>query len=310
MSWRNLFLLLSLLPVAVPGQAIPENYVLGPDDQIVVRVMDIEEISDKPIRLDLHGDVDLPFVGTVHAGGLNTQQLKLVLAEKFTRFVRNPQVTISVAEFRSQPVSVLGEVSKPGVHQLEGNKNLYEVLSLAGGLKPEAGYSVKITRRKEWGPLPLARSVLDPTGNFNVGTVDIRSILEATHPEANILIKPDDVISVPRGRLVYVTGAVRKSGGFIIGDQEKISVLKVMALAEGLDRYATPQNAHIVRQNDGTREDIQLDLKKILDGKQKDVEMHPEDILFIPTSGTKGAVIRTLEAAIQMGTGVAIYRIP
>jgi polysaccharide biosynthesis/export protein len=310
MKSRTVTGFLLALPIIAAAQVAPENYLLGPDDQIVVRVMDIEETTDKPIRLDLRGDVDLPFVGAVHAGGLDARQLKQLLTEKYSRFVRNPQVSVAVAEFRSQPVSVLGEVAKPGVHQLEGNKSLYEVLSLAGGLKPEAGYSVKITRRKEWGPLPLPRSILDSTGNFSVGTVDIRSILEATHPEANILIKPDDVISVPRARLVYVTGAVRKAGGFVMGDQEKISVLKVMALAEGLDRYATPQNAHIVRQGENGREDVQLDLKKILDGKQKDVEMRPEDILFIPTSGTKGAVVRTLEAAIQMGTGVAIYRIP
>ncbi len=310
MKSRNLSAFSLLLQIVAFAQVAPENYILGPDDQIVVRVLDIEETTDKPIRLDLSGDVDLPFVGLVHAGGLSTRQLKQALAEKYARFVKNPQITVSVAEFRSQPVSVLGEVAKPGVHQLEGNKTLYEVLSLAGGLKPEAGYSVKITRRKEWGPLPLPRAILDSTGNFNVGSVDIRSILEATHPEANIVIKPDDIISVPRARLVYVSGAVRKAGGFVMGDQEKISVLKVMALAEGLDRYATPQNAHIVRQGEGGREDIQLDLKKILDGKQKDVEMRPEDILFIPVSGTKGAVIRTLEAAIQMGTGVAIYRIP
>jgi len=302
--------LLFLLQVGAFAQAVPDDYVLGPGDQVVVRVRDIEEIADKPVRLDLRGNIDLPFIGVVQARGLTTQQLKGIIAERFTRFVRDPQVLVSIAEFRSQPVSVLGEVAKPGVHQLEGNKTLYEVLSLAGGLKPEAGYSVKITRRKDWGPLPLPNAMEDSTGNFSVGQVDIRAILEATHPEENIVIKPDDVISVPRARLVYVTGAVRKAGGFVMGDQEKISVLKVMAMAEGLEKYAAPQNSHIVRQSAGTRDDIEVDLKKILDGKQKDVEMQPDDILFIPTNAAKGAVMRSLEAAVQIGTGVAIYRIP
>src|SRR5437588_2346223 len=130
------------------------------------------------------------------------------------RYLQEPDVSISISEFRSQPISILGAVQNPGVHQLQGRKNLFAVLSLAGGLRQDAGYRVRITRKLEWGRIPLPGALDDPSGQFSTASVSIKSIMDATSPAENIAIKPEDVISVPKADLVYVIGAVHKSGGF------------------------------------------------------------------------------------------------
>ncbi len=288
----------------------PPDYVLGPDDQIVITVLDSEEFTDKPVRVDMSGYVRLPYAGRVRMAGLTIEQARAELTRRLHKYFRAPEVSVSVAEFRSQPVSVIGAVKQPGVHQLEGRKNLIEVLALAGGLETSAGPRIKITRRIEWGRLPLSSAADDPAGEYSVAEVSVRSLLDARNPGENIAIRPFDVISVPRAELIYVTGQVARSGGFVLNENETITVLQAISLAGGIDRTASPKNARILRRTAETtaRAQIAVDLTKIFEGKTADVAMQPEDILFIPSSAPKRAALRALEAAVQMGTGIVIWR--
>jgi polysaccharide biosynthesis/export protein len=302
-------LIVAVLALFQPAQ-IRYAYVLGPEDQVTIRVLDAEEIDSKPVRIDSGGFIRLPLVGNIRAGGLTVDQLEAELVRQLKKYVKEPQVAVSVTEFRSQPVSVIGAVRNPGVHQVQGRKTLLEVLSMAGGIDPEAGHSIKITRRKEYGPIPLKTSAPDSTGDYTVADIDLSSILEARNPQENIEVQPYDVITIPRGQLVYVMGQVRRPGGFVLRQRESLSALQALSMAEGLDRTASPQNSRILRTVDGApqRTEIYVDLKKILAGKTGDVPLMPNDVLFIPNSVPKSAMIRGLEAAIQVGTGVAIYR--
>ncbi len=293
---------------AAPADGSAE-YVLGPGDQVQVRALDLDEIGDKPVAVDGRGFIRLPLVGRVQAAGLTTSQLERSLAEALKAYVRDPEVTVAVSDYRSQPVSVLGAVASPGVQQLQGRKSLFEVLSLAGGLRPDAGHSLKITRRKEWGPIPLPNAVPDSTGQFSVAEVSVKSVMEAKNPQENILICPNDVISVPKADMIYVIGAVKHAGGFVLNEKETITVLQAMSLAEGLDKAASPKKAKILRPIPGqpNRMEIAVDLRKVLSGQANDVPMNAEDILFIPTSGPKKAAARAAEAAIQITTGLVIW---
>jgi polysaccharide export outer membrane protein len=295
---------------AASGPQLRSSYVLGPGDQIVIRALDAEEISEKPILIGTDGNISLPLMGRLRAGGLTVEQLEAELATRLKKYIQEPQVAVTVTEFRSQPVSVIGAVNRPGVHQLQGRKTLVEMLSLAGGLGNEAGYSIKITRRLDFGRIPLANAADDPTGRFNVAEVSVKQIMEASSPAENIQIMPHDVISVPRGRMVYVIGQVKRSGGFVLGERENVSVLQALSLAEGLGRAAAPKNGKILRINPKTasRVEIAVNLKKILAGKARDVAMEPDDILFVPGSTGKKVALRTLEAAVSVGSGVAIWR--
>ncbi|PYS48323.1 MAG: hypothetical protein DMG13_25790 [Acidobacteria bacterium] len=295
---------------ASPVGRIDESstYLLGPDDQITIRVVDAEEISDKPVRIGRTGDITLPMIGSIHAAGLTVEQLEKEIGDRLRKYFKAPEVWITRMEMRSQPVAVIGAVVSPGVHQLQGRKTLVEILSMAGGLKEDAGYTVKITRWLEWGRIPLPDASDDSTGQFSVAEVPLRDLTQAANPAGNIMIMPNDVITVPKADMVYVIGEVGKSGGIVMGGQQQVTVLQAVSMAAGLMKTAKAKEAKILRLNPSSfkRDEVRVDLKALLAGKIDDVPMQPEDILFIPNSSTHSVAVRALEAALQLGTGVAI----
>jgi len=306
---RIILLEIAALVSAISQPKTPLAYVLGPDDQITIHVPDLPEIENRFVRVDSNGMINLALAGDLKVSGQTVDQVRALVETRLRAYLQNPVVTVTVTEYRSQPVSVLGAVNQPGVQQVHGPKTLFEVLSMAGGLRNDAGNLLKITRRKEAGELPLADKTLDAKGEFYVGQVRIRSVMQADNPEENILILPHDVISVPRAECVYVIGAVKRSGGFVLNERENMSVLQALSLAEGLDRQASPGQAKILRPGtDGQREEIPINIGRVLSGALPDKELRANDILFIPTSVAKNASMRAIEAAIQLGTGVVIWR--
>jgi len=211
---------------------IRSTYLLGPDDQLEISGPELTDVSNKPVRIDGEGDVEVPLAGRVHVAGLTVQQTERDLDKVLTKYIRNPQVVVNVAEVRSQPVSVLGAVNSPGVHQVQGRKTVLEMLASAGGVRQDAGYSIRITRQLEWGCIPLPAAQLDASGKFSVAEVNLRKIMDAKSPEENIQIFPHDVISVPKAEMVYVIGEVHRSGGFVLGEHKSISVLQALSLAD------------------------------------------------------------------------------
>ena len=288
----------------------PAAYILGPDDQITVHALLVPEIAEKAIRIESDGWINLPLAGRVKAGGLTASQLEQAIVERLKVYLEQPQVSIDVTEMKSQPVSVLGAVKNPGVHQLGGPKTLVEVLSLAGGVEVDAGYSVRIARRVNAGALPLPDAQRDATGQFVVAEVGLEDVMDGRHIASTLEIQPHDVITVPRARLVYAIGEVKKPGGFVLREKQSVSVLQVLALAEGLSRTAGAGSARVLRPNPagGPREEIPVNLNQLMAGKCADVALQPDDILFVPNSMAKSGLMRAMEAAIQMGTGMAIWR--
>ncbi len=293
-----------------PEDPLRTTYVLGPDDQLTIWVLEADELSTDPIRVGPDGYMNLPMVGRFRAAGLTVEQLEAELTHRLKTYVHEPNVAVSITEFRSQPVSIIGAVNSPGVHPLAGQKTLIEVLALAGGHRDDAGHSIKITRRLKWGRIPLATAKDDSTGQFSVAEVNLEDVMKARNPEENVFIKPHDVISVPRAEMIYVIGAVARSGGFVLRERESISVLRALALAGGLARFASPKIAKILRPEQGAaqRTEIPIDLKTILSSKSPDVPLQRDDILFVPRSGSKAMAARAAEAVVSAGTGIAIWR--
>lgn len=286
------------------------SYILGPNDQIRVHVLHLDEIGSEPVRIDMQGYINIALAGRLHAGGLTVESLEGAIAERLKSYLLNPTVSVTVVEYHSQPVSILGAVNQPGVHQLQGRLRLFEALSLADGLRPDAGDQIKITRRKEWGALPLEGTITDPSGEFSIGSVSTKSVMEASNPEENIELKPNDVISVPKAKLVYIVGSVRRPGGFALNEKDSISVLQAISLAEGLEKTAAAGKAVILRNaNAGAQgAEVPINVGSILSGKSKDMQLNANDILFIPESKAKAIALRAAEALVQTGTGMAIYK--
>jgi polysaccharide biosynthesis/export protein len=285
------------------------NYVLGPEDTITVRVFAADDIPDRPAQIGNDGDVTLPMIGRVKAAGLTVDQLQTSLIAAYKKYFKDPQVTVQVTEFRSQPVSVAGNVGLPGVVQLRGNRNLMEVIGQAGGLRADAGDSVLITRNLDEGPIPVAGAFTDATGKYSVAHVNIRDVMSGKNPQGNIQIKPHDVITVPRARMIYVLGNVNRPGGYVMTDNETVSLTQAIALAGGWNQNAAMSGTRILRASGGAdREQIPANIKKIMDNKAPDLKMQPDDILYVPNSIVKQFSQRGVEAAIGLGTGMAIYR--
>lgn len=297
----------------VEGTAKPANtaYVLGSGDQLSLKVQDVDDIPDKPLRIDPDGGLDLPLVGRIQAAGLTLTEFRAVVAEKFRKYVTDPQVSANLVENQSRPVSVIGEVGQPGVHHLMGPRNLIEVISEAGGVKPEAGPRVVITRQTARGPLPLPGAVVDDTGRYSTASISLDDLMAAKVPAENIAIQPNDVISIPRGDVVYVVGSVQRPGGFPLQSHATISLLQAVSLAQGIKQDAAQSSAKILRQRagdtTGNPEEIPVDVKRIFAGKAPDVALRANDILFIPGSAAKAGGRRAIDAIVQVATGVAIY---
>jgi polysaccharide export outer membrane protein len=290
---------------------LESDYRLGPGDEITIEVLESPEFSGKRFPVGPDGDVRLPLVGRLHAHGLSVAEFESDLSKRLGEFIREPNASVTVAEFRSQPVSVIGAVASPGVQQLRGRKTLIEILSLAGGVREDAGHAVKITRRLARGRIPLPEARDDPSGGFSVAEVNLPSIVRAENPAQNIYVEPNDIISVPRAEMVYVVGAVARSGGYVLGEKQGVTALEALALAGGLADGASAKGARILRPAEGASErlEITVNLRDIMAGRSEDVPLWPDDILFVPTSGAKAAAIRAAEAALGIGSGIAIWRV-
>lgn len=288
------------------GQHLP-HYILGPNDEITILSLYAEEIANKTTRITTSGDLNLPLVGRIHVAGMTLEELEVEVADRLKTYYRQPDVAINVVTFKSQPVSVFGYVGSPGLIQLEGKKTLIEVLALAGGLRAEAGSEIKITRKSEWGPIPLPSAKIER--DYSSVELNIRVIENAGRPEENIEILPYDIITVARADIVYVLGEVRKPGGFALTNNRTISLIELLARAEGTAPGAAVSHAKLIRRvPDSTRVEEKVDIKAVLNGKSKDIQLQPEDILYVPASYTRGALRRTLDTAVAATTGAIIYR--
>ena len=305
--------LISTLALALQASTdvgpVPENsYILGPSDKIVVRCLNTDEVSPAPIRIDNDGRVTLPYVGRITLAGLTINDAEKRVAEQLSKYIQHPEVELSVVESHSQPVSVFGAVKNPGAYQLEGRKTLIEVLAMAGGLRPDAGQTLKLTRRKEWGAFPSSTPDQRSVGDVTVAEISIDELVRGRSSFADLELHPHDVVSVSQAELIYVVGQVRKPGGFPMSGPADFSVLQALSLAEGLDRTAAPKRAVILRKRGSSgRTEVPVNLERILAGRAPDTRMEPEDVLFIPNNAAKSVGMKTLDTILQTTTGMAIY---
>lgn len=294
---------------AVPT-TVPSTFLLGPDDQIIIQGPELDEVVNRPYRIDPDGYVSLPMLGKIKAGGMTVGDFETELNRAASKYIRDPQLVASVAEFHSQPISVVGAVNTPGAQQLQGKKTLMQVISMVGGFRADAGNTLSVARELQWGVLPLPNATTDPSGKYSVAELSIPELLQAKNPQLNILIMPNDVITIPVSETVYVVGDVHKSGGFLLGEHKNMTVLQAVALAEGIDGTADAKHSRIIhRAADNTQHnETFIDVKRIMRGQAPDVPLDGGDILFVPGSMSRKAGLKTVEAAIQTASGIAIWR--
>jgi len=292
------------------GPLADPNYVLGPEDVINIDVFNVPELS-KNVRVANDGMISLPLIGRVQAAGLTAEELRKELADKWgENYLQDPQVTVFINEFKAKPVSVIGAVEKPGLYSLTGQRNLIEVLSMAGGFGKKstspAGRTVVITRKSGF-------KDLQPVDGMHVRgpdqiEVDLNRLLYTRDEALNIEIKPLDIISVSKADVVYVSGAVKRPGGFVLEDRPSITVLQAITMAEGFTGSAAKGGARILRTNqDGSRTEIPVNLIKIQKGKAEDITLAANDNLYVPESKGKFVGQQATQTGMSALTGWLIW---
>ena len=289
----------------------PGDYRIGPNDLLTITVLDAPDLS-QPLRVTGDGDISMPLLGNIKAAGLTPRELELVLQALLRRtYMKDPQVSVTVTEMQSHAVSVLGAVKTPGVFQVRGTKTLLEMLSMAGGLSPDAGNAVLVMRgaaaehARDGRPRVQSVSaseghaaVSNPAtissslnaGNEDTVEVSLKQLLDTGDPKYNVPVYPGDIVKVKAAGIVYVVGDVTKPGGFPVQDNGQISVLQAIALGGGLAPDAAKSKATIIRvAQNGEQIELPIHLGKILSGKSPDLPLRPKDVLFVPKNGAKSA---------------------
>ena len=350
----------------------PHDYVIGNGDVLSIEVFDVKELS-RDLRVSQTGTIGIPLVPVrLHVSGLTELQAQQKIAEvlEANGLVSHAEVSVTVKERKSKPITVVGAVGHPLVYQADRQVTLLEVLAEAGGLSNDAGDEVIITRPAQAmsfddselppiGPadavpakpqtikhealpgaaaappsasslsgaaveppeLPAPSNSSEKSINGAVApsasaaadtiTVNLYQLMEAGNTKNNLVLQAGDVVTVPHAGIVYVLGAVGRPGGFVLtNDREQMNTLKILALAGGFTRTAKTDHAVVIRKDaQGHQHEVTLDLKKILNRQAEDLQLQPSDILYIPDSAAKQAILRSLEFGIALGSGIALYRL-
>ena len=302
-----------------------QDYRIGPEDLLDVSVFEVPELT-RTVRVSAAGEISLPLIGAVKVAGLSPLELERVLTTVLRQsYLKDPQVTIFLREFHSDPVSVVGAVKLPGLYHIQTKKSLVEVLAMAQGFAEGParlpGRDIVVTRRPRNSPAEASGNEAASDPNAAPGAkaelaeiveVPIKQLLESGDPKWNVPVYPGDVVKVAPAGTVYVAGDVTRPGGFPLTDFDNISVIQALSMAGGILKTAARKDSVIIRRDAaGSRIEQKGNLVRVLNGKDADVMLGPNDILFVPGSVGRTAALRVLETAIQTGTGMLTWgRIP
>jgi polysaccharide export outer membrane protein len=280
----------SNLPANLPAQPI------GPNDLISVSVYDAPEFS-RAVRVGADGQIRFPMLKSkINAQGELPSALEQSIAEALTAedLIVNPFVTVEVVEYASRPINVTGAVRRPLTFQAAGPVTLLDAIARAEGLSVEAGAEILVSK--------LAADSSDPIARV-VQHIPVKALMEANDPNLNLRLEGGEEIRVPEVGKVFVMGNVHKPGAFTVQEASETTVLKMLALSEGLMPFAAKQ-AYIYRREAGanSKTEIPIELKKIMDRKAPDVLLMANDILYIPDNSGRRATMAVLERALSFGT--------
>jgi polysaccharide export outer membrane protein len=300
-------------PPSSPDVNLPAQKI-GPNDLLWISVADCPELT-RNFRVSSDGTLSLPLLKErIPASGRYPSDIETAVADALVKdkILVSPVVTVSVAEYRSVPVSVMGAVKRPITFQAVGGVTLLDALTRAEGLSSDAGPEILISRPRATGTNPAPGSAPDPTapeGGESAGLVQripVRGLIDQADPALNIRLYGGEEVRVPAAGRVYVVGNVKRSGAFPVQDSTGTSVLKAIALSEGLLPY-TAKEAFIYRREGGKneRDEIPIQLSRILDHKAPDVDLLPNDILYVPDNKGRKLTAQALDRLAGFGASTA-----
>jgi len=290
-------------PVANAIANLPAHKIRS-NDLVNVSIYGEPDLA-RTVRVGSDGALRLPLLHQkVKADGLMPEELEKAIAGAFEaeQILVRPFVTVTVAEYHTLlPVSVAGAVRNPITFEPTGNVTLLEAITHAGGLTPEAGPEILISR-----PSQDSSTQDSSTQAPLVQRVLVRALIDAADPAVNLALHGGEEIRVPEAGKVFVVGNVKMPGAFPVHDGAETTVLKAIALTQGLAPYASNE-AYIYRREAGlgSPNEIPVDLNKIMQRKSPDVPLVANDILYIPDRSGKRATMSVLERVFTFGAGIS-----
>jgi polysaccharide export outer membrane protein len=257
---------------------------LGVDDLIAVSVYDAPELT-RTLRVEEDGTIHLPLLKEgVQASGMFARQLETSIATalKTEQILVDPLVKVTVVEYHSRPISVVGAVHRPVTFQSVGKVTLLDALARAEGLTNDAGTEVLITR-----------------GGLTE-RISVKKLMKDADPALNYTLHGGEEIRVPEAGKIFVVGNVRKPGAFAVRDANDNSVLRMVALSEGLLPFAAKQ-AYIYRD----KKEIPVELDKIMQRKAPDVTLETDDVFYIPDNKTRRTTFTVIDRITAFGSATA-----
>ncbi|MBM3760043.1 MAG: hypothetical protein FJW36_07330 [Acidobacteria bacterium] len=283
----------AVAPVNLPSQRI------GPNDLLNLSVYGAPELS-RPVRVSQEGMIQVPMLKEVfRAEGKFPSELESIVAEALSRekILVSPVVTVTVAEYVSRPISVIGAVKQPLTFQAFGNITLVDALSRAGGLTVDAGTEILLSRQQVGANGKTSSLVV---------RIPVKQLIDQADAELNYALRGGEEIRVPEATKIFVVGNVKKPGAFPVRDSNDTTVLKMLAVSEGLLPFAT-EFAYIYRREggEGGRNEIEIPITKIMARKSPDVPLMPNDVLYIPDNKGRRMTMAMVDRLVTFGAGTA-----
>ena len=283
------FFLLGAL--ATPAFAQQESLLIGSGDLIQVDVMDTPEMEQQ-VRVTDDGSVALAYVGSLRVAGQTPGNAagmiqRALMAKKV---MQHPEVTVRIQEYATQDVSVLGQVRTPGTYSITTPQTILKVLSLAGGLSDSADRHITVKRKSG-----------EQISYYVSNDAD-----QALSSE--VMVHPGDTVLVSHAPMVYVMGDVNRPGGYAIATNDaKLSMMQVIAMAGSANKTSMPSHVRLIRKSDsGHPIEVPVRLDAIEKGKQEDVMLRANDIVYVPFSWMKNLAVNSASIAASTA-GAAVY---
>ena len=285
-----------LPPVANAPSTRPESLLIGAGDVLHVQVIEAPEM-EQHVRVTDNGMIPLVGAGDVKVGGLTIAEAQTAIHDHLiaTHYMNHPQVLVSVEQYATETVSVIGEVARPGVFPITTPRTVLDVLSFAGGITNVADRNITIQRHGS----------KDDSTSYYISNDPKQAI------SSQVMVNPGDTVIVPKAGIVYILGDVNRPGGFAMSNnQDHMTLLQALALAGGVTHTAKQGHARLIRVAEGTQQEQQLNLGEIQKGKRPNPTLFPGDILYVPFSWAKNLATMGAPGIAASASSAAIYAIP
>ena len=267
---------------------VSKNYRVGGYDVLNIMIYEEEDLSRKDLQVSADGYITFPLIGQIEVDKLTTAEIGKLIASKLAKeqFLLNAHVSVTVADYKSKRVLVLGTVNEPGSYALQARERVLDALSKAGGIWRRTGISSKSSGSAgKKGLIIRTQNPDTPEESKIVINIYLKGLLEDGDQTANLYMQDKDVLFIPAAENFYIIGQVKEPGSFALTDRE-ITLVEAISRAGGFTPIAARNRTRIIRVEAGVEKIITVNVDAITDAGKKiqDVIIQPNDVIVVPES--------------------------